>query len=154
MHGTDEDPNRQSYGFGYTGSSREWLSESIDLSAYAGQEIQIRFEVINDFTTNQDGFQLDNIEIPELGFYDGAEDDQAGWEAQGFIRSSNLVPASWIAWVVKPGPEIEWIDLLPDQSASFEITGFGEKFNFALLVVSPTAPVTTQELDYELIFRH
>ena len=126
----------------------------IDLSAYAGHVIQIRFEVLTDFTTNRDGFQLDNIEIPELNFYDGAEDDQAGWEAQGFIRSNNRVPVNWVAWVVKPGPEIEWIDLQPEQSASFEITGFGDKFDFALLVVSPTAPVTTQELKYELLFRH
>lgn len=153
-YGTDEDPNRMAYGVGYTGTSGEWLSESIDLSPYAGKMIQIRFEVLTDFTTNRDGLQLDNIEIPELNFFDGAEDEQAGWEAQGFIRSTNLVPARWLAWVVKPGPEIEWIELQPDQSESYEITGFGDKFLFALLVVSPTAPVTTQELDYELIFRH
>jgi hypothetical protein len=154
MHGTDENPNRLSYGVGYTGNSGEWLFESVDLSEYAGKVVQIRFEVLNDFTTNRDGLQLDNIEIPELNFFDGAEDDLAGWDAQGFIRSTNLVPVNWIAWVVKPGPEIEWIDLQPEQSNSFEITGLDENSNFALLVVSPTAPVTTQELDYELIFRH
>jgi hypothetical protein len=149
-YGTDEDPNRMAYGVGYTGTSGEWLSESVDLSPYAGKMIQIRFEVLTDFTTNRDGLQLDNIEIPELNFFDGAEDEQAGWEAQGFIRSDNLVPARWLAWVVKPGPEIEWIELQPDQSESYEITGFGDKFIFALLVVSPTAPVTTQELSMEL----
>jgi hypothetical protein len=156
MHGTDEDPNRMAYGVGYSGESGDWLSESIDLSAYAGDEIQIRFEVLTDYTTNRDGLQLDNIEIPELNFYDGAEDEGAGWEAQGFVRSTNIVPASWVAWVVTPGtdPNIEWIDLQPGQSASFEIASFSEEYPFALLVLSPTAPVTTQELDYELILRH
>ena len=154
MHGTDENPNEMAFGTGYTGTSGEWLSESIDLSRYAEKSIQIRFEVLTDFTTNQDGLQLDNIEIPELNFFDGAEDEGAGWEAQGFVRSTNIVPVKWIVWIVKPGPEIEWIDLQPEQSTNFEITGLGEEYDFALLVVSPAAPVTTQELDYELIFRH
>ena len=156
QHGTDEDPNGMAFGVGYTGESKEWLSESIDLSAFAGKEIQIRFEVLTDYTTNRDGLQLDNIGIPELNFSDGAEDEEAGWEAQGFARSTNLVPASWIAELVTPGtdPNIEWIDIGSEQSARFEITSFSEEYPFALLVLSPTAPVTTQELDYELIFRH
>jgi hypothetical protein len=74
-HGTAEDPFSRNYGFGYTGALIDWESESLDLSAYAGGEVLIRFELITDFSTNRDGFQVDDIEIPELGFFDGAEDD-------------------------------------------------------------------------------
>jgi hypothetical protein len=155
-HGTDENPYDLAYGIGYTGTVLEWLPESLDLSDYAGQVIQLRFAVINDFTRNRDGLQLDDIEIPEIGYFDGAEDDSGGWERRGFVRSTNFVPAEWIVWLLKLGvpTQIERIDVGQNQSAEFEIAGFGEEFPFAAVVIAPTAPVTTMELDYELIFEH
>jgi bacillopeptidase F (M6 metalloprotease family) len=154
-HGTDNDPNLASQGFGYTGSSVEWLSESIDLSPYAGQEIMLRFHVITGLSTNREGFQVDDIAIPELGYFDGAEDDNGGWQAKGFVRSSNLVPVEWILWLVKTtNPlEVERITLNPDQSAEFTIEGLGEEFPLAAVAISPTAPVSTANLDYEITFR-
>ena len=155
-NGTDQDPYENSYGWGYTGTTLDWIAESLDLSPYAGQVIQLRFQVITDFTRNRDGLQLDDIEIPEIGYFDGAEDDSGGWEARGFIRSSNIVPVDWIVWLLKLGvpTQVERIEVGSTQSADFEISGFGKDFPFAALVVSPTAPVTTMELDYELLFEH
>jgi immune inhibitor A len=153
-YGTSENPFNRSYGVGYTGSSIDWRDESIDLTPYVGQPVQIRFEVISDFTRNRDGLQLDNIEIPEIGFFDGAEDDQAGWDTQGFIRSTNLVPVDWIAWVVTPGPNIDRIDVSSEQSAVYELNGFGTDYTFALLVIAPAAPVSTMEINYEFILEH
>lgn len=153
-HGTDENPYGRSYGIGYSGSSIDWQDESIDLTPYVGQSVQIRFEMISDFTGSRDGFQLDNIEIPEISFFDGAEDDQGGWETQGFIRSTNLVPVEWIVWMVTPGPNIERIEVAQDQSATYEFVGFGTDYDFALLVISPTAPVTSLENYYEFILEH
>jgi hypothetical protein len=154
IHGTNENPNFLAYGMGYTGSSLEWHFESIDLSSYTGQKVLIRFHVITDFTTNQDGFQVDDISIPELEYFDGAEDDSGGWEANGFIRSNNIVPVEWILWLVKTSNpiQVERIGITPEQSADFEISGLGEEFNIAYIVVSPTAPVTTMALNYELRF--
>jgi hypothetical protein len=154
VHGTDENPNFFAYGMGYTGSSQEWLLESVDLSPYTGQEILIRFHVISDFTTNRDGFQVDDITISELEYFDGAEDDSGGWEANGFVRSSNIVPVEWILWLVKTSNpiQVERITITPDQSADFEITGLGEGYNLAYIVVAPSAPVTTMDIDYELRF--
>lgn len=154
-HGTDNDPNLAAHGFGYTGSSVEWLPEAIDLSPYAGQEIQLRFHVITGLSTNREGFQLDDITIPELGYYEGAEDDRGGWQAEGFVRSSNLVPTEWILWLVKTtNPlEVERIVINSDQSAEFTIDGLGEEYPLAAVVVSPTAPVLTDNIDYEITFR-
>ena len=155
-HGTDQDPNNISLGSGYTGSSVEWLSESIDLAPYSGQEIQLRFHVITDLSTNRDGFQLDDIAIPELGYHDSAEDDSGGWEAHGFVRSSNFVPVEWIVWLITAGnpPQVNRIEVNPGQSAEFDIAGLGSEYPRAAVIVSPTAPTTTLELDYELIFQH
>jgi hypothetical protein len=153
-HGTANDPNGNSRGFGYTGSTVEWQSETIDLTPYAGQEIQLRFHVITDFVTNRDGIQVDDISIPELGYFDGAEDSNGGWEPRGFVRSTNLVPAEWIIWLVKASNpiQVERISISPDQSGKFDIEGLGENYSLAAVVVSPTAPVTTIDLDYEIMF--
>jgi hypothetical protein len=157
-HGTSENLSDDALGTGYTGESKEWLQESIDLSAFAGKEILLRFVVNTDLATNRDGMMLDNIEIPEIDYLDGAEDDQGGWEAQGFVRSSNVVPAEWIVWLVKVNSdpalkdEVTRIDLDELQTARFDIEGFGQDFDFAALVISPTAPTTTMSLDYELTF--
>jgi hypothetical protein len=154
-YGTTENLSDDAYGIGYTGESNKWLNEAIDLSAYAGQKIFLRFVVNTDLSTNRDGMMLDNIEIAEINYFDGAEDDQGGWEMQGFIRSSNIVPAKWIVWLVKVNTnpdlkdEVTRIQLDDLQSAEFDIEGFGKTFDFAALVISPTAPTTTMSLDYE-----
>lgn len=152
---TISNPYDLSYGWAYTDLSPGWLDESIDLTPYAGQEILLRFEVLNDFTVNLPGLLLDDIAIPEIGYFDGAEDDSGGWDAVGFIRSANIVPANWVVWVIKTTDPttVERITLDEMQHAEFTISGFGTEFPFAAIIISPTAHTTTLTLDYELIFR-
>ena len=153
-YGTSQDPFIRNYGFGYTGAVLDWQEESLDLSAYTGGEVLIRFEVITDFSTNRDGMMLDDIEIPELGFFDGAEDDSGGWEAVGFVRSTNFVPVNWIIWLVELTSPTRVTRIVVDDlsQVQFTIEGFGSQFPFAAVVVAPAAPVTTLGIDYELIF--
>ncbi|MDP4089158.1 MAG: immune inhibitor A, partial [Bacillota bacterium] len=47
----------------YTGKSNGWLSEKIDLSAYAGKEISIRFRYATDWGTELAGMFVDNIAV-------------------------------------------------------------------------------------------
>lgn len=153
--GTGEDPQSTAYGWGYTGVASDWINESIDLSEYAGQVVDIRFEVLTDFSTNRDGLLLDDIEIPELGYFDGAEDDAGGWDADGFVRSTNFVPVEWIVWLVEltDPTSVTRLELDENQAVEFVISGFEERFPFAAVVISPTAPITTMDVDYELILQ-
>jgi immune inhibitor A len=154
-YGRAENFSDDAYGIGYTGKSGKWLRESLDLSRYAGQKVMIRFAVNTDLATDLDGLMLDNISLPAIGYFDDAEDDQGGWDAQGFVRSSNIVPVDWVVWLVKvnvdPNKEDEVIRLRLDdlQSADFNIDGFGTDFDLAAMVISPMAPTTTQSVDYE-----
>ncbi len=154
-YGTQKDPNNLSLGVGYTGETPDWVLDSADLTPYCGQEIQLRFHVITDFTNNGYGFQVDDITIPELGYFDSAEDGLGGWEAKGFVRSSNFVPAEWIIWLVETSSPIrvERISPTQDQVANFEINALGDNFARAVIAISPTAPVTTMEIDYEINFQ-
>jgi len=84
----DDDPNGVNYGNGCTSLSNGWLQERMDLTPYAGQQVQIRFEYLTDDGPGQAGIFLDDIEIPELNYREDACSSMGGWAAHGFLFSS------------------------------------------------------------------
>jgi hypothetical protein len=104
---TDFDPQGQNFGNGLTGVSGapdvepdkgtrgQWIEEQMDLTPFAGKQIQVRFWVVNDAGYNAQGMLIDNIRIPELNYSDGAEGGDGGWQAQGFIRTTGVLPQEW-----------------------------------------------------------
>nr|WP_200865963.1 immune inhibitor A domain-containing protein [Thalassobacillus devorans] len=75
---------------GYTGNSNGWVHESIDLSAYTGQEIKLQFRYMTDWATNLTGFYVDNVKVTtgaEEVLFDGAESESSSFELEGFSRS-------------------------------------------------------------------
>nr|WP_263324046.1 immune inhibitor A [Neobacillus sp. Marseille-Q6967] len=81
---------------GYTGSSNGWIHETIDLSAYAGQEIQLQFRSMSDWGANLEGFFVDNIKVTADGsevFSDGAEGDPK-FELNGFAKHDGKTTAT------------------------------------------------------------
>ncbi len=50
----------------YDGFQDDWVKEDIDLSAYIGQNILIRFTFSSNFNVNKDGFYFDDILIRKL----------------------------------------------------------------------------------------
>jgi hypothetical protein len=156
---TDEDPHGNSYGSGYTGLSSGqpdadadgWLHESIDLSAYAGQEIFIRFEMITDDAVNQPGLAVDNICVEAIGWCDDVEGGTGGWETHGFLRHDNVLPQRYgIQAVTVDGSSVEVSPLILDENNRGEWTievGRGEQVT---LVVSGMTRYTTERADYRL----
>ena len=133
--------NGINFGPGYSGRSDGWIQERIDLTPYAGQQVQIRFEYVTDDGPLRPGFLLDDIEIPELGYRHGAEPDNGGWLADGFLRQANILPQEWSLQLLRPGdgetavarlqlnPDNSgrWqIDLGPDETAVLAISGLTE----------------------------
>ncbi|WP_066504654.1 immune inhibitor A domain-containing protein [Abyssisolibacter fermentans] len=57
---------------GFTGVNYEeepvWTEEIFDLSEYAGEKIYISFRYLTDWGTNEAGWFIDNIEIPEIDY--------------------------------------------------------------------------------------
>lgn len=47
----------------YDGFQRKWVKESIDLGAYLGQNIKLRFNLVADGGTEYDGFYFDDINV-------------------------------------------------------------------------------------------
>ena len=100
---TKEDPNGANLGNGFTGPSggdkATWIRQEVDLSAYAGKQVQLRFEYVTDGALSLHGFAIDDIEIPGV-LTDDAESDN-GWQVEGFVRSTNLVAQRYIVQVLR-----------------------------------------------------
>lgn len=72
-----------------------WLPQSVDLSAYAGKEILLRFETVTLPGGGGTGFAVDNLEIAEVNFADGGE-GAADWSLEGFTALPSSVRQPFI----------------------------------------------------------
>ena len=147
--GTADNPNGNSFGFGYTGRSGgpepSWIQQRVDLSSYAGQRVLIRFEMITDDAVNRPGFALDDVAIPEIGYFSDFEADGDGWEAAGFVRHANVLPQHWLVQLVLFGPETTVSRLGVDASRTGEWTiPLDGSTRRAIVTISGLAPVTTE----------
>ena len=58
----------------YDGFQTEWVREEIDLSAYAEEDIRIRFRLVSDSWVNEDGYYFDDLEISIISQTTGVDD--------------------------------------------------------------------------------
>ena len=151
---TAEDPHGNAYGPGYTGRSGEWVNETIDLTPYAGQVIQVRFEYITDAAVNQPGIAIDDVSIPEIGYANDFEQNNGGWTSEGWLRMDNVLPQSYLVQLIQPGNTDQPVTrLLPAEGAetqgTWQVTVSGT-LGDAWLAISGLAPVTTEAAPYTL----
>ncbi|MFX0007348.1 MAG: hypothetical protein ACFFA7_04765 [Promethearchaeota archaeon] len=78
---------------GFTGLSPGWYEESMDLSIFAGHEIELFFTYWTDPYTLELGWYIDDIEIPEIGFYDDVESGEDDWTVNtGWYITDGAIP--------------------------------------------------------------
>jgi immune inhibitor A len=139
----------------YTGDSSTWVDEKADLTSYAGKKILLRFEYITDAILTDSGLALDNIAIPEIGFYDDVESSSRGWRAQGFNRVSAYMDQRFdlilISFSPDGQPTVRPIIVGPDHQAVFDIP-FNSQNQRALLIVAASNPLTLTTASYQLDF--
>ena len=91
---TTTDPNQQNEGFGITGCSgvrnatsgacdNAWTDLTADLTAFAGQDVKLRFKMFNDAGYHELGFSVDSIKLGGTLVTD-VEDGAPGWTLDGF----------------------------------------------------------------------
>jgi immune inhibitor A len=156
-----ENPAGNSFGPGYTGSSdnpaqADWVIEAFDLSAYAGEQIWVRFEYVTDDAINADGWLIGDVQIPALGYAEDFEAGAPGWQSEGWLRTDNRLAQGWLLQVLEFHDDqlisIERIEVDATGQAEFSMPGLGGGRS-AVLAISALAPVTTQPAAYELTFR-
>ncbi|MCS6773865.1 MAG: immune inhibitor A [Thermoflexales bacterium] len=147
---TRENPQNANLGCGYNGASGgsrpRWITESVDLSDYAGRQILLRFEMVTDAGVNREGIAIDEIEIPELGWRDDVEQQDGGWRAEGWVRVRNRLPQRWVIQVIetrRDGTRALQRMTLREEKGSLTID-LGGSVRTAVLAISPTTLVTTE----------
>ena len=148
--GTDEDPSGNSYGWGYNGQTNDWVTEEIDLSQFAGQKVQVRFEYVTDAALNNEGFLLDDVQIDAINYQSDFEADDGGWEAAGFARVENVLPQTYRLALITKGDTttVTQIPLNADQTAEIPLSlGSGDE---AVLVVTGNTRFTRLPAAYQI----
>ena len=142
---------RADYGWAYNGRSNGWLEEEIDLSAYAGGTVWIRFDYVTDGSINGAGFLLDDVSIPELGLSDPCE-EESDWQAEGFVLVGPALPQRWAVQIIEfPNsgtPRVRRMEMDNRQAGQLDLT-LGGDIERAILAISAMARYTTTPAAYE-----
>ncbi len=151
---TNQDPVEQAYGPGYSGDSGggqspQWAPESIDLTPYAGKKVLLRFEYVTDGGVSGQGWGIDDISVPEIGWSDDAETD-GDWQANGFQRIDAPEPQQFAVDLlnVTAGTAAQRVQLSPSNSASIQLTGSSEGPTKYVVVIAAESQGTTEEAHY------
>ena len=144
---TRENPVGNSFGMGYTGESPGWIDESVDLTAYSGRPIQIRFQYVTDDAIHGAGLCIREVSIAEAGMSDWRQ----GWQAEGFVLTDNRVKQDYIVQVIQVGKESRVTVMPLDGANSGEvIVPAPQTLDRLVVAVAALAPKTRQEATYTL----
>ena len=148
---TKLNPSGNSYGCGWNGQSNGWVDELVDLSAYIGQKVTIRFDYVTDAAVNGNGIAIDDIQLAATGYSTDLETDGGGWLAEGFVRVQNTLPQSFALSLVYVGnpPRVEQYQINAGEKLVLDI----EIGNEITLVISGTTPVTREKATYQIDVR-
>jgi immune inhibitor A len=154
MRTTTDNPHGNAYGPGYTGVSGGWVPETVDLTPYAGQEIQVRFEYITDDAVTQPGLLIDDVSIPEIGYADDFEDGPGGWASEGWLLMDNILPQTFLVQLIQTSnlaePVTRWLRRGDVPRGEWEIMVGGD-YGSVVIAVSGLAPVTTEPAKYSVV---
>jgi hypothetical protein len=138
----------------YTGQSQGWQTEKVDLSAYDGQKIQIRFEYITRIGDAAAGMFLTDFHLDAVGFTDDVQHGDNGWLASGFMRITQTVPQNWALNVITRTTPPQVIPLTPDSKNSgvftFIVPTVTGGNSGAIIVVDAMAPFVQGTANYTL----
>jgi hypothetical protein len=150
---TNDNPSGNSYGWGYNGISGgngSWIKEEVDLSNYAGEVIQLRFEYITDDAVNGEGLLIDKLSIPAIDYFTDFEDDNGGWIPEGFVRIQIDLPQTYQLAIMYLGdvPRVEYQQVMNGNQISLPIKAGTFQSNGIILVVTGTTRYTRQLAEY------
>ena len=118
----------------------------MDISQYAGKKVLLRFEYITDAAVNGEGFLLDDVAIPAIGYSTDFEKDTGGWKADGFVRIENRLPQTYIVSLIKLGDKTTVEPVQLDEYNTFNLAI--DEDTEVVLVVSGSTRFTRQPAAY------
>jgi hypothetical protein len=151
MQTTSDAATGNNYGPGWTGSTASnWIDEEVDLTAFVGSTIELRFDYVTDQSNNGHGFAFKDLSVPQLGLGEtGAV--EAAWRAEGWLRVDAPVSERWNLRLVRwtpGGVQVGPVPVGADGTATFALD---ETATRSTLVLAPTAPQTLVPANYSLL---
>ncbi|RME43498.1 MAG: hypothetical protein D6791_15265, partial [Chloroflexi bacterium] len=155
---TRENPQGNAFGPGYTGFSGDgepaWVLEEVDLTPYVGQEVLIRFEYITDTAVTRSGMFIDDVEIPEIGYFNDFESGPGDWVSEGWLLTNNRLRQRWLVQVIEQRDDgtvqVHRMNVAPDGRGQLVLRDVSN--NHALVMaISALAPVTVETASYQYL---
>jgi len=159
---TERNPSGASFGAAYTGPAPSadaqgdptWLTETYDLSAYAGGDLWLRFSYITDDAVTWPGWLVNDVSIPALGYVEDFDGDAGGWESEGWLLSDGVLAQDWLlqAIALQDGElvDVQIIEVDEQGNASWEVGALGEGRS-VLLTITGMTDYTTEDARYSLV---
>jgi len=143
-------------GVGYTGASGPdgapvWMREAVDLTPFAGRGVLIRFSLVTDDAVSYRGVAIDDIRVDAIGYADGAEGEEAGWDLQGWSHVGAELTQPWLVTLVAfRGSNAALSRVAIDENGRGTWSSRGDPVDRAVVIVSGAAPVTSERARYRL----
>jgi hypothetical protein len=147
--------------YGFTGNSGGWYQEQMDLSGFADHSIELYFTYWTDGYTLGRGWYIDDIEIPELSFFDDVESGANGWTANagwsiitGVIENDFRVNVIETTNLIKNGTirTLYHISPMKLNDATEEVQELIKVVNTATVQTGPAVLVMASQPGYEHAF--
>lgn len=84
----------------FDGNSGGWIPVSMDLSLFAGHAIDLYFTTWQDGAFTLQMMYVDEISIPEIGFFDGVEGGEGNWTSTGWYVTDGILDNGWSVTVI------------------------------------------------------
>jgi hypothetical protein len=142
-------------GAGYTGKSggdarSRWVDEAIDLGAFAGRAVLVRFSYVTDDALVREGIAVDDVRSV-AGGASGSQAACRDWNAQGWARVGAELAQNWLLQMIEFSADGVQIHRLPlDGEGRAVWTGDGRRIERAVLAVSAVTPGTLHRPSYRL----
>ncbi|MEJ2558776.1 MAG: immune inhibitor A [Anaerolineae bacterium] len=85
----------------FTGESGGWIPVSMGLSPFAGDTIDLYFRTWQDGAFTLQMMYVDDISIPEIGFFDDVEEGEDGWASEGWYVTDGILDNDWQATLIE-----------------------------------------------------
>ncbi|MHA2429472.1 MAG: hypothetical protein ACXACC_00425 [Promethearchaeota archaeon] len=131
----------------FTGSSGGWIPVSMDLSPFAGHQIELHFRLWQDGAFTLQNMYVDDIAIPELGFSDDVESGEGNWETDGWYITDGIWDNDYemtvltVRYGLGPNPDYLWESHYHISYATQSFSGTTERTynNFHVMIISNRA---------------
>lgn len=148
---TDQNLSGNNYGCGINGSSEGWIPVTVDLSAFAGKKVWLRFEMVTDGAVLGEGLAIDRFFIPEIDYLATFNVTSDGWMNEGFVRLNNQLPQTFLISVIDEGvtTRVDEYTVQPGRELEIDIRG-ASMLHPVTVVISGSTRYTRQDAFYQI----